>query len=167
MAVIDSRKPKSVSLADGSWRRGLRLSGDDVAHLRSSYLDRQFAGERHELEALFVGAGHIRGDLYAADIEAYRDYGFNLSTLVVAQWVYQLGAIYVGVEQGWERKQRPLWLRAYSVACRRRVTSRHWTCTTTLSDRSEKLGLVLYQAAFDICEGSFRGSASIAVPAVA
>ena len=147
---------------DLRWRDGAILEPRDLKPLMSQYVAAGHSDEQHNLTRIVARDGFLEASLFASEIGPYEKHGFNLSSMVVTQWVFQLGVIYAGLDRGHSRKAGPVWLREFSIRCRERVVTRSWNCCITVHSTRSLPGLTLYRGSFKVCEGQMQGRAIVA-----
>jgi hypothetical protein len=153
-----------MKIQSQEWKSGRIYTLDELRPIMSQYLERNCMQERHTLEELYGCEGCLRARMYATEIGPYESHGFNLSVTVVMRWIYQLGVIYAALDKGHDRKRGPVWLRDFSIKCRRPVRDRAWTCELRLVSKIERAKMTFYRGTFDVCDRAFFGEATCAVP---
>ena len=138
-----------------------RVRAEDYAPRTSLYLEEGYKSDDFELTNVMIGEKVAIGSVTVNRFFPPMDGEFYLSTPMAMIWVFQLGIIYSMYDVGAPKKDRKVYLRQFSMKCRKRVVELNEILVELLvTSRVARDGRIHYRAILDVDVGSFIGEAS-------
>ena len=138
-----------------------RLTVDDYGPRSSVYLREGYKEDDFELTNVMIAEATAFGSVKVNKFFPPMDGEFHLSAAMAMLWISQLATIYSFYDNGLPTKDREIYLRAFSMKCRKRIVELNdILLEIEVTSRAERSGTIHYRANFDIDVGSFIGKMS-------
>ena len=138
-----------------------RVTADDFGSRSSSYLYGGYKDDDFQLIDAVIEQNRAIGAVKVDKFFPPMDGEFHLSAPMASIWIMQLGTIYSFYDIGRPHKDREIYLRDFSMRCRKRILElEKILLEIEVTSKAQRSGNHHYKAKFDIDVGSFIGTLS-------
>jgi hypothetical protein len=152
-------RPRRVDQDIGKNQAGRRVTAAEMAALRSWYLDEGYRRDSVEVREIVVAYPRATAvlDVVAYAMPANGRYHFTAMQAMLT--VCQVGVVLGSIAQGFAVKPGELYMRDFTIVCRREINQTHDVRLRCELRRAQPTPVaVLYEIAYDYCDGAFSGT---------